>query len=310
MPSDPWKPEFPVDARRAALLAARLLPETVGLTPIRVGEGWDNDVWRFGEWTLRFPRRPLAVELIQVEAKVLPAIAPLLPIAVPAAEHVGRASADHPAPYIAHRYLPGTTLDRARLDGAARARLAPQIAAFLSALHGLSVPMVRAHGAPDDDAKRDVSRRRALIRERLPRLRGTRYGPWLEGLRTVADAPGPAPGERRSVCHGDLYPRHLLVDGRGDLCGALDWGDVMISHPGIDLSIAWTFLPPKARAAFFAAYGPIDAGTETLARVSAAHYATALGLYALDVGDEALADDAEQICRNVTAAGAAAGAQR
>jgi len=301
MPSDPWTPEFPVDADLAATLAARLVPAVAGRAPERVGAGWDNDVWRFGSWTFRFPRRPLAVRLIRIEARVLPALAEHLPIPVPAAEYVAEAGPDHPAPYIAHRFVPGTTLDRARLDRAGRQRLAPQIAGFLRALHGLPIALARSSGAPGDRAKRDIDARRRMVRERLPRLEGTRYGPWLDATRAVVDTPRAGPDGRRAVCHGDLYARHLLVDEVGDLCGAIDWGDVMISHPGIDLSIVYTALPAAARASFFAVYGPIDAGTEALARVTAAHYAAALALYALDIGDAPLADETAQIFRNLTA---------
>lgn len=300
MPPDPWTPRFPVDAALASKLAARLVPETAGCAPVRVGEGWDNDVWRFGEWTLRFPRRPLAVELIRTEARVLPAIAPYLPIAVPAAEHVAEPGSEHPAPYVAHRFVPGTTLDRANLGPRAREELAPQIAGFLKALHGVPPELARSAGAPDDVAKCDIDARRRLARGRLPRLAGTRFARWIEALGAVLDRDDAMPGAERAVCHGDLYPRHLLVDDRGDLCGAIDWGDLMISHPGVDLSIGYSFLPPSARPNFFDVYGPIEAGTAALARVTAAHYATALAVYALDVGDAPLADDAEWICRNVT----------
>ncbi len=34
----------------------------------------------------------------------------------------------------------------------------------------------------------------------------------------------------------------------------------------VDLAIAWTALGPDARAAFFGAYGPLDAGTITRAK--------------------------------------------
>lgn len=301
----PWRPEFPVDAALAARLAAKLVPEVAGVAPERVGEGWDNDVWRFGAWTFRFPRRTLGAELIRFEARVLPALAPHLPIAVPAAERVAEPGPDHPAPYIAHRYVPGTTLDRARLDDAGRRRLAPQIAAFVKALHAIPRRIALDAGAPRDSAKRDVEKRRAMIRERLPRLAGTRYAHHMAPIAALCDAIPPAgdaiPGPARSVCHGDLYPRHLLVDPAGDLCGAIDWGDVMISHPGIDLSIAYTLLPAATRPAFWAVYGTVDDGTRALARVTAAHYGVALALYALDVGDAPLADEAEHNLRNAVA---------
>lgn len=296
----PWHPEFPVDATLAARLAARLVPETAGIEPERVGEGWDNDVWRFGLWTLRFPRRPLGADLIRVEAAVLPALAPHLPVAVPFAEHVGEPGPDHPAPYLAHRFVPGTTVDRARLERATRHRLAPQVAGFLRALHDL--PLAAAPGAPIDEHKRAIDARRRMIGDRLPRLSETRYGRFVDATASAVAAIDARPDERLVICHGDLYPRHLLVDATGDLCGVIDWGDVRLSHPGIDLSIAFSLLPPSARPAFFSVYGPIDPGSEALARMTALHYATALGLYALDVGDRSLADDAEVIFAHATAA--------
>jgi aminoglycoside phosphotransferase (APT) family kinase protein len=72
------------------------------------------------------------------------------------------------------------------------------------------------------------------------------------------------------------------------MCGVIDWGDVHLGDPALDLSIAFSFLPPGARAAFREAYGPIDAATWDRARFRALHYAVLLSDYGADVGGEAI----------------------
>jgi aminoglycoside phosphotransferase (APT) family kinase protein len=90
------------------------------------------------------------------------------------------------------------------------------------------------------------------------------------------------------VVHGDVYVRHLLVDDARRVSGAMDWGDVHAGDPAVDLSVAYAFLPPRARDAFARAYGPMDARTRRTARLRAAFHSTALAWFADDIGDAAL----------------------
>lgn len=297
MTDKPWRPQFPVDQALAARLIAAARPDLAGVTPERVGEGWDNDVWRVGEWAFRFPRRPMGVDLIAVEARVLPTLARRLPVPIPAAERVAPAGPLHPAPYLAHRFLPGTTGDRAALDPAQRTRLAPQLAGFLSTLHVVPVAEARAMGVPDDVFRSDPERRVEQITERLPALAAAGFAREADAIAGVMASHGMGaidalPSAERTLCHGDFYARHFLVDAQADLCGVIDWGDVCVADPAIDLSIAYAFLPSEARASFFAAYGPIDDRTHAMARLYAMHSATALAVYATDVGDRPLRAEA------------------
>ena len=57
------------------------------------------------------------------------------------------------------------------------------------------------------------------------------------------------------------------------LTGIIDWGDVHLGDPAIDISIAHLVVPAAAHAAFRAAYGPIDERTWTLARYRALYHA-------------------------------------
>ncbi len=115
----------------------------------------------------------------------------------------------------------------------------------------------------------------------------------LEALRVVEklarDAEKHPNSEDCSVlCHGDLYARHLMVDDDRVLVGVIDWGDRHAGDRAMDLGIAWSFLPPVARPAFRAAYGPISDGAWSRARVRAFHYASHLVTYGLEVGDAAM----------------------
>jgi aminoglycoside phosphotransferase (APT) family kinase protein len=76
------------------------------------------------------------------------------------------------------------------------------------------------------------------------------------------------PPEHSAVCHGDLHFRQLLV-ADGALTGVVDWVDLCRSDPGVDLSLAWGFLPPQARAEFLDEYGPVPEASALRARVLA-----------------------------------------
>jgi aminoglycoside phosphotransferase (APT) family kinase protein len=88
--------------------------------------------------------------------------------------------------------------------------------------------------------------------------------------------------------HGDLYARHLIVDEAAVLTGVFDWGDVHVGDPALDLSIAFSFLPPAARCVFRQAYGDIDEATWERARFRALHYGTILVEYGANSADPAI----------------------
>ena len=57
----------------------------------------------------------------------------------------------------------------------------------------------------------------------------------------------PTPSEPPVWMHGDLHPANLLVN-HGELTAVLDFGLVGVGDPACDLMVAWTYLPPDARA--------------------------------------------------------------
>jgi aminoglycoside phosphotransferase (APT) family kinase protein len=67
---------------------------------------------------------------------------------------------------------------------------------------------------------------------------------------------------------------------KDELSGIIDWVDVCRSDPGVDLQLAWSFLPPAAREEFLDEYGPVTEESLLRARVVALFYNAAGVRYA------------------------------
>jgi aminoglycoside phosphotransferase (APT) family kinase protein len=291
-----WEPERVVDVERARALIGAQVPELANAEIRPLAAGWDNTVFLVdGRWAFRFPRREVAVAGVEREIEVLPRLAPNLPLPVPEPRWVGAPSDAFPWPWFGAPYLPGRELADAGLPDDARAGLAATVGSFLRALHQ---PRLRSRIGPDlpvdPNRRADMPFRVEAARRRLNELaeRGLwQATPAVESL--LADAAGLPPSSRTVVLHGDLHPRHLIVDDDGHAAGVIDWGDVCIGDPSIDLGIAFgTFVGP-ARSALLAAYGGrVDGVTELRSRVVAVFLAAALLSYADDVGRDTLRAEA------------------
>lgn len=298
----PWTAERTVSPELARSLVEDRFPE---LRPVRVeplSEGWDNVAYLVnGDLVFRFPRRAIAVDLLRTEAALLPLIAPYLPLGIPVPLFFGEADDRFPWPFSGYRLIPGRTACRADLDIGQRTRAAAWLGRFLRALHSVPVDRATPAGAgPDTLDRMNVDKRRPLILERLDTLRAKGLldddRPWRE---LAEDMPAGLPAEGPRLVHGDFYVRHILVDELGLPCGVIDWGDVHLGDPALDLSIGHSFLPPPARDAFREAYGPISEGAWRKARFRALFYAVVLLLYGSDVSDAALVREARAALHNV-----------
>src|SRR5262245_50167818 len=134
-----WSADFVVEANLARSLIEDQFPT---LAPARVvpnGVGWDNTAFLVNDaFVFRFPRRGIAAPLIEAEARLLPAIAPGLPLAVPRPGFIGRPAGDYPYPFLGHGLVPGRTACGLALGDAPRSALAGPLGAFLAALHAFS----------------------------------------------------------------------------------------------------------------------------------------------------------------------------
>jgi len=259
----------------------------IGTTVEPFGSGWDNTAYLVdGELVFRFPRREIAVRLLETEIRVLPRLAPHLPLPIPVPEWAGEATERFPWPFAGYRMLPGRPaayVDLSLMDVRAAA---VSLGEFLRALH--SIPL-DGLALPEDE------HRRTDFTIRLPKL-GASVGaledagiiadglPWL--MPFTGDFPAPSP--RAVPVHGDLYEMHVLFDDHHRASGVIDWGDVHAGDPALDLSLVYRLFPPRFRAEFLSVYGGIDARTERMARLRATFHAVMVTHYAHSVGNTAL----------------------
>ncbi|HEV3089746.1 MAG TPA: phosphotransferase [Candidatus Elarobacter sp.] len=285
-----WTAEREVTRDEARALIGAQFPELAGASVEPFGNGWDNTAYLVGDiYVFRFPRRTIAVELIEREIAILPIIAPLLPTPIPVPRFTGTPAETFPWPFAGYAHLAGTTAC-ALPDAAGGEALARELGVFLRALHAIDPSAAVERGLPPDQLGRLVHERRlAMARDRLDALRGAGIiddpQPLLDEMSAIAPQPGE--GALRLV-HGDFYARHVLVDDRGELSGVIDWGDMHLGDPALDLAIADLVLTAEHQPAFFAAYGPVDARTRARARYRAIYHAALVADYGAKASDPAL----------------------
>ncbi|UWZ59569.1 aminoglycoside phosphotransferase family protein [Dactylosporangium aurantiacum] len=231
--------------------------------PVRlVANGWDNAVFRLGaSWSVRLPRRAVAVPLLVNEQRWLPRLAALLPVPVPVPVAVGAPAGAYPWPWSINSWLPGHPAGTVPV--ARRGAFAADLARCFASLH------VPAPPSAPDNAFRGVplAARAAAVRDRLATL----ASPDPAGLHRVwSEALAAPPWTGPPVwLHADPHPANLLVGDDGRLAALIDFGDLTAGDPATDLAAAWTVFDPPARAAFRAALSalvPVDPATWQRAR--------------------------------------------
>ena len=100
---------------------------------------------------------------------------------------------------------------------------------------------------------------------------------WIEDLFERALALPPP--EARVLAHGDLHLRHLLLGADGPT-GVIDWVDVCLADPAIDLVLVWSFLPASARTPFAREYGGVPEVAQLRSRVLSLFLSATLAVYA------------------------------
>lgn len=307
----PWAAERVVDGDEARVLVASVATSLVDARFTALGAGWDNTAWLVEDGgqrlVFRFPRRLVAVGCMENELLALPLLPPLslpltrplfsgrMPAATGAPDSAGSPDSDTTWPFAGYPHLDGEVLATAlaaevgplALSTQALMAIGHELGVFLRALHSLDPkPWLDRGLTRDPIARLDVARRLEPVSKALSLVEreGLDTRPHREALERAMTTVLPP---MESLCHGDLDPRHVLIRA-GHTSGLIDWGDVNIGHPAMDLGLAFA-LPRAARQAFFAAYGPIAEETMTLARARAIMSAARVYEWARDIGDPPLA---------------------
>jgi aminoglycoside phosphotransferase (APT) family kinase protein len=291
-----WQAERTVSVDEAAGLIGAQFAALRGASVTALATGWDNTVFLVGgEWVFRFPRRAVVLPGVRREIAVLPRLAPRLPLPVPVPELIGHPSDRFPWPFWGARHIAGRELAESALAEDDRVAAGRELGVFLRALHDPALVAVAVDALPRDPLSRaEPAVRAPMARERLARL--ARGGVWrpdpaVAALLHEGERLGPYAGPVM-VSHGDLHVRHLLVDGDARAAGVIDWGDLCVAGPAVDLSLAYGGFSGAARTALLSTYGPVGEENELRARVLAVFLCAALAEYATDTGRERLLAEA------------------
>lgn len=286
-----WQAECKVNEALAQQLIETQFPELKPVKLVWLGEGWDNVVYRVNDrYVFRFPRRQMGADLIVAEEQLLPHLASRLPIHIPTPLFFGKPTDEFCWPFLGYQFLAGRSACAMHLTMDERAALAEPLAAFLKALHSIIADEAYALGAQDDNlGKLNVEQWYPRALANLEAIKNKKLFTHvnnlidlLESLKNIKDD-GP-----HVLIHGDLYARHLLINDHCQLSGIIDWGDVRVGNPAIDLKIVFDFLPPAAHSTFFEHYGCITEQTKQLALFRAICHTSVVVLYSNDIDDQDL----------------------
>jgi aminoglycoside phosphotransferase (APT) family kinase protein len=205
-----------------------------------VAGGWDSRTsFVDGVWIEREPLRPEVEPGLRTETRLMPWLAPVLPLQVPVPFLAG----ERPL-RVRHRRIRGEPL--AAPDRQAGRRLGQ----FLLALHEKPVAEAVARGVPDarESAARLSATLAGIRADVLPLLPADLVDAGADLLDRVAGSPAD------TLVHGDLGPGHLLVHV-GRLHGVIDWIDAHVGDAAVDLAWALHGSPPDFVAGVAATYG-------------------------------------------------------
>jgi aminoglycoside 2''-phosphotransferase len=234
----------------------------------RQTRGQNNDVLIVNDrLVFRFPRYDDAIGHLRRETDLLRAIQPLVPLPIP---HPIYASFDPPhagRAFMGYRMLPGASLLPGLLrtfDDATITAAATRLAAFLRALHALSVDSLPAHLPSADGIEywRDMYDR---IRARLfAHMRPNAQAWTTQHFETFLNDPLSARWTP-ALRHGDFGPTNILCDpATGEITGVIDFGSVAWGDPAVDIA-ALSGYGPDFRAAIFSAYPQLRAAAPRIA---------------------------------------------
>ncbi|MEC3957349.1 phosphotransferase [Nocardia sp. CDC153] len=202
--------------------------------------GWDSSATLVADrWVERRPRRPEVEAQLLRETRLLPWLAPRLPLPVPIPELVSE------SPFVVrHAVVRGEPIDSYTAEnGEALGR-------FLRALHSTPPGEATELGLPADTHTR---RERAWAdtrcrREVLPLLPDSLTSPATALLDRILAAPAD------TVVHADLGPEHVLAEA-GRISGIIDFGDAHLGDPAIDFAWALFGTSPEFADALTETYG-------------------------------------------------------
>lgn len=205
---------------------------------------------------------------------------------------------------VSYDYIEGAPASA--LGRAARARLARELGAALTALHAVPAEEARALGVSELDLGEELYR--PMVEACLPHL-GLRGRAWVEARFAAYIEGGGSAGAPRVPVHADLGCGHLLAGAGGRLAAIIDWTETMIADPAYDLAALLATCPRGFAERVIDAYeGPVSRDPDMRRRVS--FYVSVLPMWLVRFGGDLGDGTARRVGVRRIAARAAAAARR
>lgn len=303
MSQEAWHADINITKEQIKKCLQVQFPCLLPLTEVkRVGEGWDNLVFLINKKIIfRFPRRKIAVELMEQENTILQHLQSLFTLKIPNPHYIGRPSAEFPYPFHGYEQIAGVSACHAQLSSSDRIASIESLSIFLKQLHAIKPAQAQAMGAKAQlFDKTQIAktidtlhyRVNKIIDLNLCKINKENFHQEILQIQSIKLPHEPC------LVHGDLYCRHLIFD-QGQLTGIIDWGDVGISHKTVDLAVIWGFYPTTCHQTFQKIYGAVDPVTWQYARFLGLYSGFSLWLYGNDVGDSPLVAEAQAIIQRI-----------
>lgn len=232
-----------------------------------LGEGFDNTAYLINnEWVFRFPHRAQALICMENEILILPYLAKKLSFSLSSPTLIGHACAGYPYPFAGYKILSGELLSKFQVPLVDNVVFAKKLGSWLQELHDL--PVLNEHVEQlkgEHQWRLDVENRTQRVQEFMTQYAQyfTLHGFDCDKLITIMHNFKNLNTQCRQKCylHGDLYAKHIIVDQAGLPSGLIDWGDVHIGHPGIDIAVGIMIFTEQCLKSFLQAYQKIDSTT-------------------------------------------------
>lgn len=187
-------------------------------------EGFDNRLYRSGNDIWRVAKHIQGHQRLLVEFRLLPWLAPQLPLAIPVPLDIGTDPMTGFA-WLHYRFLPGNPLPLAQWSSS----LITEIKQLLTTFQTLPIKKLKTFNIPE--------RNLSTFHTAIIKAEHWRVLPLcpheISNIRLAFETYLNSQQSRYTPCflHGDLHPRHLLMDTTGKWTGLLDFGTIQISDP-------------------------------------------------------------------------------
>ena len=289
---NPWDATSAVSIDLAQSLIEEQFPDIKVNGITFIGEGWDNKAFLINDaFVFRFPRRAEGVECLQNELNLLPFLNNKnLGVLITNPIFIGRPSELYPYVFAGYQKIEGDTGCSQIYSDADRIKNIPLLAHFLRQLHAVPIEEAQQFGAGLDGREAfDIPKKSLVIIENLKKLKELQliseidiFKTYLSNIQNIQNS------DLLLLVHGDFYSRHLILNESNEVTGVIDWGDIGLCHPAIDLAITYTFLPVTSHVQFEQEYGPISQNTWELARFRALYSASLTSMYGASIQDQNL----------------------